>query len=275
MIDSYGSAASFIEQSTSFHSAGLDAYGKRYKQFSNAALTTIFERLADSLDITTAIEVGAFQADFSRRFLERKSGRTALAVEANPYNYHAFRDRVTGAGIIYHHAAVQDLVGTRTLQLMVTDIDVKNGYIRGNNSILTSQQRPETQPLKVPATTLDTLVEEYVKSEQLPPLSDSPPVLWIDVEGALDLVIAGGEQTISESLAIFAEVESTALWDRQAVFSDICKQLQALEFRPFLRDCEYEPEQFNVVFINQKLDGNSLLLELEQQYSDILTNFTG
>lgn len=119
----------------------------------------------------------------------------------------------------YHHAAAQDLTGTRTLQLRVTDRDVKNGFIRGNNSILSASTRPDTEPLEVPATTLDALVADYVDAGKILDPASSSPILWIDVEGARNLVIAGGNNTIKHGLAIFAEVEATVLWDDQVIFS--------------------------------------------------------
>jgi len=52
--------------------------------------------------------------------------------------------------------------GTCELQLHVTELDIENGYIRGNNSILKSDTRPDTRIESVPGTTLDALVASYV-----------------------------------------------------------------------------------------------------------------
>ena len=260
----------FIAESAAQHEPGIQAYGKRYKEHSHQALTIVFDQLCDQLAIATAIEVGAFQADFSRRFLAAAPGRSALAIEANPYNFQAFKDTLATTGVIYHHAAIQDQNGPCSLQLSVTDRDVKNGYIRGNNSILQSHQRPDTIPVTVPGSTLDDLVSGYVNTGQLKPLASSRTVLWIDAEGALDLVIAGGNQTITESLAIFAEVETRALWDDQAVLPEICHQLYKLGFIPFARDCEYEPDQFNVLFVREHLKEQPRLKELAISFSETL-----
>ncbi len=273
MIVKHPDFGAFMQQSTAQHEPGISAAGKRYKQYSHSALTEVFDQLIDRLNVTSAIEIGAFKADFSQRFTRNNTQRTALAVEANPYNFEAFKKTLAAAGVHYHHAAIQDQTGTCTLQLSVTDRDVKNGYIRGNNSILSASARPETQPLTVPATTLDVLVADYVAAGKLADPALSPPVLWIDVEGALNLVIAGGHETIKQSLAIFTEVEATELWDDQVIFPQICAELEELGFNPFLRDCEYEPDQFNVLFVHQDLHKEPLLEELASWYSQALISF--
>jgi len=118
----------------------------------------------------------------------------------------------------------------------------------------------------VPGTTLDALVKSYVESGTIPDPKVNHPVLWIDVEGALDLVIAGGKQTIANSTMIFAEVETECLWNDQATFIEVAAQLDKLGFSPWLRDCEYEPEQFNVMFANRKLADSDLLDSLAVQF---------
>lgn len=262
----------FMRQSTAQHEAGISAFGKRYKQHSHRVLIDVFDQLANRLNTTTAIEIGAFKADFSRRFIRDNANRTALAVEANPYNFNAFKQTLSEAGVHYHHAAVQDRTGTRALQLSVTNKDIENGYIRGNNSILLASVRPETKPLTIPATTLDSLVAHYVDAGKLQDPLSSPPILWIDVEGALNLVIAGGSETIKYSQAIFAEVETTVLWEDQVIFPEICSQLEPLGFFPFLRDCEYEPDQFNVLFVHKSLAQDSLLQDLRLFFTEALNS---
>jgi len=261
---------SFIGSSGKFHQAGIEKYGKAYKQRSHDALVSMFFTIIEQLNANTSLEIGAFQAEFSRKFIASSPTHRALAVEANPHNYKKFKPSLTAAGVIYHHAAVHDREGPCELQLHVTDIDIENGYIRGNNSILKSDARPDTQAVTVPGTTLDTLVKNYVESESIPDPEISHPVLWIDVEGALDLVISGGSQTIVNSLVIFAEVETERLWDNQATFIEVATQLDKLGFSPWLRDCEYEPEQFNVMFTNRKLVDNSLLESLATQFHNEL-----
>lgn len=270
MIDKNISVEAFSRVTDRIHQAGIDNSGKAYKQRSHLALVSAFFKIIDRLSVTTTLEVGAFQAEFSRKFMSEAPARHALAVEANPYNYNKFKGSLTAAGVLYHHAAVLDREGPCELQLHVTDIDVENGYIRGNNSILKSDARPETRAVSVPGTTLDALVTSYVTSKSIPDPAVRHPALWIDVEGALDLVIKGGEQTISNSLVIFAEVETERLWNKQATFPEIAAQLDKLGFFPWLRDCEYEPEQFNVLFANRELIDTAVLEDLATQFYDEL-----
>ena len=264
----------FNRHTSHLHQSGIERFGKAYKRHSHSVLVSTFFQILDQLSVTSALEIGAFSAEFSRKFVSGAKKRSALAVEANPYNYDKFNDSVTGDGVLYHHAAVLDRDGTCELQLQETDVDVATGYIRGNNSILVSDARPHTRAVTVPGTTLDTLVAHYVSSQLFPATSVSRPVLWIDVEGAFDLVISGGQRTIANSLFIFAEVESKQLWNDQATFSDIAAQLNRLNFSPWLRDCEYEPDQFNVLFANRELIDAGKLQHFEKQFYRELQDFT-
>ncbi len=273
MTDNDRSFEQFLQKSRDLHQAGLEKYGKPYKLHSNQVLTSVFCTLIDRLGVTVAIEVGAFRAEFSRSFMQGGSNRTALAVEANPYNYNAFKDQLETEGVIYHHAAVNDIDGPCELQLSSTEQDQESGFIRGNNSIRTAASRTETRPLSVPGTTLDTLVAGYVESRALPPIVQSNTVLWIDAEGALDLVIRGGQQTIRGSAAIYTEVEAQALWDGQSDFGQITELLADVGFWPYLRDCEYEPDQFNVIYINERLGEEQLLAELQNKFENELRDF--
>lgn len=270
MIDNHTELEKFIRHHTQFHRTGIEKYGKTYKRRSHTSLVSAFFNIIDRLSVATSIEVGAFQAEFSVKFIGESTDRKALAVEANPYNFNKFKSSLSQAGVLYHHAAVQDREGPCELQLHVTDIDIENGYIRGNNSILNSDARPDTRAVSVPGTTLDALVNHYVQAGSIADPKKVHPVLWIDVEGALNLVISGGSQTISNSLVLFAEVETERLWNNQAIFIEIAEQLGKLGFSPWLRDCEYEPEQFNVMFTNDKLVDTVLLEELANQFYEEL-----
>ena len=266
----YTSVEDFSSTTDRIHRAGIKRYGKTYKQHSHVALISAFFKIIDQHNVTTLLEIGAFQAEISRRFVSQQPEGYALAVEANPYNYEKFKPSLTEARVLYHHAAVLDREGPCDLQLQVTDVDSSNGFIRGNNSLLKSDARPDTRNETVPGTTLDALVSSYVVSKSFPNPALTHPVLWIDVEGALDLVIKGGEQTVKNSLMIFAEVEIERLWNDQAIFPEIATQLNELGFFPFLRDCEYEPEQFNVIFANRRLIETPVLKEVAAAFYDEL-----
>ena len=267
------SFSEFSQITDRIHHAGIKQYTKTYKRRSHEALISAFFKIIDRHSITALLEIGAFKAEVSRRFVTEKPQRYALAVEANPYNYKKFHDSLTKAGVLYHHAAVLDREGPCELQLRVTDLDDENGYIRGNNSLLKTDIRPDTRDETVPGTTLDSLVSSYVASDLFPDPSDTHPALWIDVEGALDLVIKGGEDTLRNSLIIFAEVETQRLWNDQAIFPEITARLHKLGFFPYLRDCEYEPEQFNVVFANRRLINIAPLEEVaEEFYTELHTS---
>ena len=272
MIDKHIDIEAFSHHTKYFHQSGLDKHGKAYKRHSHAALVSAFFNIIEQLEVITCLEIGAFQAETSVKFISGAPARHALAVEASPYNFHKYKDTLTDAGILYHHAAVLDREGPCELQLHVTDIDIKNGYIRGNNSLLKCDARPGTRAVTVPGTTLDALVNSYVAKGTLPNPEVAPPVLWIDAEGALSRVITGGAQTIKNSSVIFAEVETECLWNDQATFKEVAIQLNKLGFFPWLRDCEYEPEQFNVIFANHNLVDTTLLEKLAEQFYSELQN---
>ena len=109
MTEKEGDINSFITSSGKFHRAGIEKYGKTYKQHSHTVLVSAFFNVINRLNATTSLEIGAFQAEFSRKFISNTTNGHALAVEANPHNYNKFKSSLTEAGVNYHHAAVLDL----------------------------------------------------------------------------------------------------------------------------------------------------------------------
>ena len=82
MIGNESNINSFIRSSGQFHRAGIEKYGKTYKQRSHTVLVSAFFNIIDRLNTTTSLEIGAFQAEFSRQFISNTANRHALAVEA-------------------------------------------------------------------------------------------------------------------------------------------------------------------------------------------------
>ena len=117
MIDKHIDIEAFSHRTNIYHQSGLDKHGKAYKQHSHTTLVSTFFSIVDQLDVTTCLEIGAFQAETSVKFVGGAPARHALAVEANPYNFNKYKDSLTDVGIVYHHAAILDRKGPRELQL--------------------------------------------------------------------------------------------------------------------------------------------------------------
>ena len=67
MIDKHINADTFSRITTQIHHDGIAKTGKSYKQHSHAALVAAFFNLIDHHNVATLLEIGAFQAEVSRR----------------------------------------------------------------------------------------------------------------------------------------------------------------------------------------------------------------
>ena len=194
------------------------------------------------------LEIGAFDARFSREIRARHPQAKVIAFEANPYN-HAHWTQHGGfeaLGIEYRHTAISGSDGTAEFQVQSTWYDKEAPRVKGNDSLLA---RTETgigyEPVSVPARRLDTVTAA-------PDLAGCDFSLWIDVEGASQMIFAGADETLKRTRSILIEVEEYAYWDGQWLFSDVHAHLADRGFHAVARDFE-NAHQYNVVFVHDSI----------------------
>jgi hypothetical protein len=99
------------------------------------------------------------------------------------------------------------------------------------------------ETISVKAEMLDTFLSRY---------PNDPLAIWIDVEGMVDRVLAGGAASMQRACVVICEVETAQVWGGQATAANILERFSALGFVPIARDCQ-KAFQFNVLLVKPEL----------------------
>lgn len=201
-----------------------------------AALEEVFAGLVPRLKPGAVLEVGAHEARFSRGVRRRLPEVPVIAFEANPKNHARFAARAAAAGIDYRHCAVADVEGELVFQVPALPTGEQ---FSPRGSLMPIEGFDHVEEQRVPAVTLDSLGLERT-------------VLWIDVEGAIGKIIAGGEATFGTALAVYVELEEDPSWPGQMLAHEALAAFARFGLVPVLRDVQ-RPAQFNVVLLRRSL----------------------
>jgi FkbM family methyltransferase len=187
------------------------------------------------------LEVGAYEADYSKRMAAMHPDATVLALEANPYNWATYAPTMPES-VDYLHAAACGHDGVTEFQIMSIVNGAHTPQVMGNNGLRqrNHHDRIEYETVTVPALRLDTLLAERGLTNLL-------NVMWWDVEGAQDVVIQGAAATLAHCTALMVEVEEHAYWQGQPLVDDVDALLRAAGLVPVARDFEF-PYQHNRVY---------------------------
>jgi FkbM family methyltransferase len=140
-----------------------------------------------------------------------------IAFEANPRNYEAMLadERIRDAGVSVVNLAVSDHSGP--VEFNVVEVPEDRPWASGTSSLMErrSEHALDSVKVSVEATRLD----EYLGDRE------GSVALWIDVEGALDRVIAGLDGIADRVVLIHLEAEDIPVWEGQATWSEVEQQL--------------------------------------------------
>jgi FkbM family methyltransferase len=167
-------------------------------------------------------DIGALNGDESRRFRKLLPDAAITAIEANPYNYNEFLGDLSAHNVRTFHTALSDYTGVASFHVLKRDGPASN-WLRAAGSLYprTSNEVVPEEVVKVPVTTLDVIAAGAV----------GPTALWIDVEGALEDVLAGAVETLKQTVLIHAEVEHHQFWRDQALYSEVAQTLEDAGFQ--------------------------------------------
>lgn len=204
-------------------------------------------------------EIGAFNAEFSRRISPLLPGTQIYAFEANPYNHRRFEVLVSNTGVKYIHSAISNEVGTVTFNLQKSIDGESVDPIRGNNSLLErNQEAVDYEKITVPCNTVDSYFSNLIGSK-------ASIAMWIDVEGMAYQVFSGADSILANTKIVLVELEDRDYWENQHLSTDVIEYLYHKGFFPIARDFEWVG-QYNVIFVHNDLLGSYQFKELLAQY---------
>lgn len=201
-------------------------------------LRFIFDKMIEASGITKAVEVGAYEASFSRRFKRKNPDCDVIAYEANPNVYERFKDGVQKAGVDYRHLCV----GPDNTQIEIVIPREFRGTRRAPDnqmaSLMSNLHSEESEAVLVDCVRLD---DDIALSPQ------DRLALWVDVEGATSQVFGAAEKALGRTALILVEVEARPIWEGQWLAGDVDSFLRTRGFVPVTRDVQ-RVNQFNFIY---------------------------
>jgi len=227
-------------------------------------LQELFERLIDLSSPDVIVEVGAFEAAFSKEMTTRYPSSTVIAFEANPRVYQQFAQGLKEAGVDYRHLAVADRAGSISIHIPEEIAEKPMPYVNRMASIFENAMRG--------ARTSEVLVEAVRLDDVIDPVPGGNIVLWIDVEGGVDQVLSGATHTLDRTSMIICELERGAIWRGQTLDKGIVDRLEQSGFTPVARDCQ-KSFQYNAIFVRR--DRLDRVAEIEEAVSSYISTTAG
>jgi FkbM family methyltransferase len=232
VTDPMGGMLAMEAQGVMLRALGLGAASRQV----TAALEHAFLALVPRLDPGAVIEVGAHEAGFSKRMRRRLPAVPAIAFEANAEVHRRYAPGLAAAGVDYRNQAVSDRPGEVTFR-----VPRRPGGepLARMGSLLAPFGGQAAEEMRVQAVTLDSLGVQRA-------------ALWIDVEGAVGQIIAGGAATLASAVAVYVELEEERRWPGQMVAREALSAFARFGLVPVLRD-QQRRWQYNAVLLRDEL----------------------
>jgi FkbM family methyltransferase len=196
-----------------------------------------FLNLVQDLDVNFTIEVGAFDAEFSKVAVGLKSVTESWAFEASPFVYHRFKELVPKK-LNYVNLAINNYSGECKFQLQSEYLDHS---LVSNNSVKHRNELKPYEYISVPCSSLDLYFSKVSKKRI---------ALWIDAEGANREILLGGATLLDQVVAIFVETELQNYWLDSWLHEDVEKFLSNKGFYLFHKNEQYFA-QTNCIFLRR------------------------
>lgn len=210
-----------------------------------AGVTALLEQALDDVVGIVApglfVEIGAFDAAFSRRMKARYADVRCVALEANPRVFDRFQDEVSATGVDYLHFAASAGCGNITFFIPKTIQGCDRPHISRMGSLnMISAENSTMAEVTVPSIALDDLLA-LAHADRI--------CMWIDVEGAMDNVLDGAPRTLEHTALIYCEIEERQIWQDQLLATEVLARLERAGFVMVARDFQ-ALFQFNALLIH-------------------------
>ena len=209
-------------------------------------LVAFFEDLCVQLEPTHSLEIGAHEATFSRWAADHLPAAHVTAFEANPWVHEKFAPELAPTRVDYLNLCVGPVTGEIELILPRRVVGGGRRPLESKLASLHAHTRAgDEQRVMVPSVRLE---------DHLTTLGDDDRVVaWIDVEGAIGMVLEGSGSVLDRTQALIVEVENQPMWEGQWLDVDVAAHLRRCGLIPVARDITPRSHQYNVVFVRAGL----------------------
>ena len=209
------------------------------------------------------LEIGAHEAELSRKMRNSYPDIKIIAYEGNPYIYQFMNNKFDfkQADINYINELVSDQTGKIEFNAPYIPDTGAYGAPKGIGSILQSSYfKCDYKRIGVNSTTLDTIIEQNGPFQKV--------CMQIDVEGATEQVLAGGPKVFEEGIVALINVElnTKEIWEGQSLDYRIFEILSEYDFTLLFSNFE-SVNKYDACFINKKLI-NTRILQIVSEYYD-------
>lgn len=212
-------------------------------------LAKSYVEIAGILSTQITLEIGAHEATFSQKIKARYGDAvTAFAFEASPATFARYKQDVSRHGIKYINAALSNINGSLPFFEYRESNDTDESPLEFSSLYIRDPER--TSGAKKSEVSVKSLTGDSFIRSQCPDAKNI--ALWIDVEGAQQEVLEGFSETFEGKRvsSVFIEVESVPHWPKQKMLATgVIAKMAEMGFSPLLRDTNYSPQQFNIIFI--------------------------
>jgi FkbM family methyltransferase len=214
------------------------------QQRSEHHLDELFFALVQLARPTLFLEVGAHNGLRAVRAKRLLPDARAVALEANPTNHRLFSGRTdfTALGVEYLHAAATERPGE-------VDFNVEH---TGSASVTTGSSSLLTRHVDRPGVDATSTAVPGVPIDEFTP-PDGRSCVWIDVEGANQQVLSGGQTLLNTVDVLKIEVEEAEFWGGQWLSIDVIAHLLGHDLVPLVRDRAQGEWQYNVILVSKDL----------------------
>ena len=218
---------------------GTPGVGGQKAQARVRALIELFFALSDELQLSNILEIGAHDAEASRRFIASAPHRKALAYDASP----EVVQRVTSNGLPERFELIQKAIGTK--QGKIAFFKPNDAFYAVWGSTARRAGFTDVTEIQVPIISMDEAalpIQEGGSSRNI--------ALWVDVEGCAFDVLSSGRSTLRDRVAVvYAELNDINAYEDSANAIRVVALMLELGFVPVARDNEY-PDAWNLLFVH-------------------------
>jgi FkbM family methyltransferase len=204
------------------------------------AVEELFFTLLLELPVDCLVEVGAHDADASKRFVGAKQNARAVAFEAAPEVY----ERVVSRGLPERLTMLNCAIGAKagSVKFFVP----RDRHLHVWASTLRRAGNVDVQEFVVPMISLDDAGRSIASTGE-----DRDLGVWIDVEGSALDVLRSGESLLKQRVSIaYVEVNDVSVYEGAATSLDIISLFLTHGFIPVARDNQYG-DAWNLLVVHE------------------------
>jgi FkbM family methyltransferase len=229
----------FTELGSAAHTGDKDMLGQiaRHRSW---AVANLFFTISEQMQLRNLLEIGAHNAESSRRFVKDNPNARAFAYEASEEVF----NRTMAAGISDRMEMFNCAVGAKNGE--ITFFVPKSERLQVWGSTRRRAGNVDTVEVTVPIITLDEAANRIANYS-----NDRDIAMWVDVEGSGYDVIKGGHNSLKDRVSlIYIEMNDVETYEGSATALNILEELLYFGFVPVARDNQFH-DAWNLLVAHQ------------------------